>query len=196
MIGFLIALPVGPVAIVCLRRTLTGSKRHGIVSGLGAATADSLYGAMAALGLSLSAGVLEAYESWFNVLGGLALCLLGVKTFLSKGKMGKVASSHVMHAGNFVSTFLLTLMNPMTMVAFAVVYASYGVSTSTSLSAASLITGVFCGSGLWWLALCFLASSFSSLINEEHIGLINKIAGVLILVFGVIIMFKGIVQPG
>lgn len=190
-IGFLIALPVGPVAIVCIHRTLAGSKRHGLISGLGAATADALYGGLAALGLSVTATYFQQHASAFQAVGGIALGLLGIKTFFSIRKKDRRPATHVIHAGNFLSTFFLTLMNPMTLIAFAIVFASSGLQASQDMSAALLVSGVFCGSALWWLTLSILAGAFSNTVNEEHMGLINRTAGALILLLGVWVFFRG-----
>jgi len=191
IIGFLIALPVGPVAIVCIHRTLAGSKRHGLISGLGAATADALYGGVAALGLSVTAAYFQRHAPVFQILGGSALCLLGIKTFFSMHKKNRGPATHVIHAGNFFSTFLLTLMNPMTIVAFAIVFASSDLHASHDMSAALLVCGVFCGSALWWLTLSILAGAFSNTVNEEHMGMINKTAGAFILLLGIWVFFRG-----
>ena len=105
-IGFLIALPVGPVALVCIRRTLVQGKRHGLMSGLGAATADALYGALAALGLTVVSGIIEENKILFYIVGGLVLCLLGTRTFLCSGPRQTRPTDSMVHAGNFFSTFL------------------------------------------------------------------------------------------
>jgi threonine/homoserine/homoserine lactone efflux protein len=190
IIGFLIALPVGPVAIVCIRRTLTLGKRHGLMSGLGAATADALYGAMAALGLTAVSGVIEENKTLFFILGGIVLCLLGVRTFLCQSEKQTRPADAMAHAGNFFSTFFLTLMNPMTVLAFMAAFASSNLSAIENMSKPLLILGVFLGSGLWWITLSLLADLFSTVVNEAHMGTINKIAGTLIIICGVLVMLQ------
>jgi len=190
MIGFLIALPVGPVAIVCIRRTLTLGKRHGLMSGLGAAVADALYGAMAALGLTVVSGIIEENQTLFFILGGIVLCLLGVRTFLCQREKQARPVDTMVHAGNFFSTFLLTLMNPMTVLAFMAAFASANLSAIAHMSKSLLILGVFLGSGLWWITLSLLAGVFRSVVNEEHMGTINRIAGTLIVICGVLVMLQ------
>jgi threonine/homoserine/homoserine lactone efflux protein len=190
VIGFLIALPVGPVAIVCIRRTLTLGKRHGLMSGLGAATADALYGALAALGLTWVSGIIEENKTLFFILGGTVLCLLGARTFLSQSEKQARATDAMVHAGNFISTFFLTLMNPMTVLAFMAIFASSNLSAIENMSKPLLILGVFLGSGLWWITLSLLASIFRTIVNEEHMGMINRIAGTLIVICGVLVMLQ------
>ncbi|MFC1765487.1 LysE family translocator, partial [Planctomycetota bacterium] len=181
LIGFLIALPVGPVAVLCIQRTLTQGRRHGLVSGLGAATADACYGAVAAFGLAYTAHFIEQQSTWFCLLGGLALCLIGFRTFLIKIPNIPTPSGRIAHAGDFLSTFVLTLLNPMTVLAFAAVFANAGLSTCGPQIALQLIVGVFVGSGLWWLTLSQVAGSFRGMIDHGHMHFINRLAGILII---------------
>jgi len=160
------------------------------MSGLGAATADALYGAMAALGLTAVAGVIEDNKTLFFILGGIVLCLLGMRTFLCKSEKQAGPADAMAHAGNFFSTFLLTLMNPMTVLAFMAAFASSNLSAIENMSKPLLILGVFLGSGLWWITLSLLADLFSTVVNEEHMGTINRIAGTLIVIFGVLVMLQ------
>ena len=190
VIGFLIALPVGPVALVCIRRTLVQGKRHGLMSGLGAAAADALYGAMAALGLTVVSGIIEENKILFYILGGLVLCLLGTRTFLCSGPRQTRPTDSMVHAGNFFSTFLLTLMNPMTVLAFMAAFASSNLGATAHMSRPLLILGVFLGSGLWWITLSLLAGIFRTVVNEAHMGAINKVAGTLIAICGVLVILQ------
>ena len=190
IIGFILALPVGPVAILCIHRTLAEGRRNGILSGLGAATADTIYGTIAALGLTMVSGFIKAHETAFLLCGGLGLCALGIRTFLSKGQAPDDPSKRVLRGGNFVSAFLMTLMNPLTVLIFMAVFAYLGLSGGTEFSESLLIAGVFCGACLWWLTLCLLAGLFRTLVNEEHMGTISKIAGVLIVLSGLLLMLQ------
>jgi threonine/homoserine/homoserine lactone efflux protein len=190
-IGFFIAVPVGPVAILCIQRTLTRSRRHGLISGLGAATADAMYGAVAAFGLTMVSAYVQAHRAPFRLAGGLILCLLAVRTFYGKPlKRSKKKVTPKIYATNFFSTFLLTLMNPLTILAFMAVFTGSGLGHCERDQAAWLILGVFLGSGLWFLTLSFMAGQFKNVVNEEHMGMINKIAACLILAFGLFVMFQ------
>jgi threonine/homoserine/homoserine lactone efflux protein len=190
IIGFLIALPVGPVAILCIHRTLAEGRRNGLISGLGAATADALYGAIAAFGITIISDFIKAYEVPFLLGGGIALCLLGIKTFLTKTPKQSRRQEKILRAGNFLSVFLLTLMNPLTVLAFMAVFAGSGLSGIREFSEIMLITGVFCGSCLWWLALSLLAGLFRTIVNEDHISAINKVAGTVIILFGLLVILQ------
>ncbi|MCP4452741.1 MAG: LysE family transporter [Planctomycetes bacterium] len=189
-IGFFIAIPVGPVAILCIQRTLTRSKRHGLISGLGAATADAMYGAVAAFGLTMVSAFVQAHRAPFRLGGGLILCLLAVRTFFGKVQKQPEQTDPKIHATNFVSAFLLTLMNPLTILAFMAVFTGSGLGHCQRDEAVWLILGVFLGSSLWFLSLSFLAGQFKQVVNEDRMGIINKIAACLILAFGFFVMLR------
>jgi len=190
LIGLLIAMPVGPVAILCIQRTLADGRCHGLVSGLGAAAADSIYGGVAAFSASVISSFLDTHKMLFLCAGGLAVCLLGLRTFLSNGKAGTHRPIPMIHAGDFLAAFTLTLMNPLTVLAFMAVFAASGLGTNQYLSGRWLVLGVFLGSGLWWVTLSLLAGLFRHLVNEEHMSVINKIAGTIIMLFGAAVLLK------
>ncbi len=132
VLGFSIAAPVGPIGVVCIRRTLAHGRVVGFVSGFGAATADGAYGLVAAMGLSSIATVLVGYQVWLRVVGGLFLCVLGVRTFLARSAEHAAGSSEAPLAGAYLSTLFLTLTNPMTIMSFAAVFAGLGLGTATN----------------------------------------------------------------
>ena len=119
IIGFSIAAPVGPIGVLCIRRTLAQGRAAGLVSGLGAASADALYGCVAGFGLTFVSGLLIAQQSWLKLLGGVFLCYLGVRTLLAQPAERAAAAGGMGLAGAYGSTFLLTLTNPTTILSFA-----------------------------------------------------------------------------
>jgi threonine/homoserine/homoserine lactone efflux protein len=190
VIGFVIAAPVGPIGILCARRTLTHGRRAGFLSGMGATTADVLYGFIAAFGLTFVSGILQNYHFWLRLAGGAILCFLGIKTFMEKperrGFFSILLKKEKRHAGMYTSTFFLTLTNPMTIFSLAAVFAGFGIAgTGGSVtSAAVLILGVFLGSVLWWLFLVGVFSVFKRRFKHHELQWINRIAGVIITSFG------------
>jgi threonine/homoserine/homoserine lactone efflux protein len=163
LIGFSIAAPVGPISILCIKRTLGSGRLTGIASGLGAATADAFYGSIAAFGISFISNFLIEQQVWLRSIGGLFLCYLGVKTILSKpaNTISQTKASGLTSA--YGSTFLLTITNPLTILSFAAIFAGLGLGKSQDhySSAASMVLGVFLGSSLWWIIL----SSFTGLLR-------------------------------
>lgn len=190
IIGFLIAVPVGPIAVLCIHRTLARGKLAGIVSGLGAATADAAYGAVAAFGLTYISDFMIAQEIWFRLIGAVFLCCLGVKTYLTRTAEEAGQNSRLSHAGNYWSTLLLTLMNPMTILAFGAVFAGLGISNKAGYSVIPLIVGVFTGSSLWWLILCGITNLFGEKIGQSNLVWLNKISGIVITSCGLFILLS------
>lgn len=190
-IGFAIAAPVGPIGILCIRRSLTSGWLSGFASGLGAATADSIYGCIAGFGLTIIANFLVSQQLIIRLGGGIFLCYLGVKTFLSPisqeaAKTGEVKGFQGF-LGNYLSTFLLTITNPMTILAFVVIFAGLGIVRATNtFQAGLLVGGVFLGSALWWLLLAFIASWLRHKLSSSMLQWVNWIAGVMIITFGLI----------
>src|SRR5438477_9482083 len=166
VLGFAIAAPVGPIGVLCIRRSLADGQAAGLATGLGAATADTLYGCVAAFGLTAVSDYLLKQRLWLGLIGGLFLCYLGVRTFLTKTSESPAVANRSGLAGAYFSTFLLTVTNPMTILSFVAVFAGLGLATSSNyLSAALLVAGVFVGSGLWWLLLSGGAALFRSRIG-------------------------------
>jgi threonine/homoserine/homoserine lactone efflux protein len=189
MLGFFIAAPVGPIGILCIRRSLTLGRMAGLLTGLGAATADGFYGCVAAFGLTFLSDLLVSQAFWLRVIGGLFLCYLGVKTFLAKPAEESAARLEMRgtYLSLYASTFFLTLTNPMTILMFAGVFSGSGLATGGNYAIATLlVTGVFLGSALWWFLLSFGASLFRTKVNAPNLRSLNKISGLILLVFGVI----------
>ena len=132
IIGFSIAAPVGPIGILCIQRTLAGSNIQGLVTGLGAATADAIYGFIAAFGLTFISRFLVEHSVWFRVIGGLFLCYLGIRAFLSKPQNQAVSVTNRNTLSSYGTTFFLTLTNPMTILFFAGVFAGLGMVRESS----------------------------------------------------------------
>lgn len=190
LIGFSIAAPVGPIGVLCIRRTLANGRLAGLVSGLGAATADAFYGSVAAFGLTLVSDFLVSQQTWLRLGGGLFLLYLGVKTFLAQPAAEPAGTVKVGRAGlwgAYLSTLLLTLTNPLTILSFAAIFAGLGLAETggNPLSAGILVLGMFCGSAAWWLLLSAGVSLFRRRVTPAALRWINRIAGLVIIGFGI-----------
>ncbi len=192
-IGISIAAPVGPIGVLCIRRTLASGWLIGLLTGLGAATADALYGAIAAFGLTFVSSFLVHQQVWLRLVGGAFLCYLGIKTFVSKpvNLTNQPKPTSLLNA--FASTFFLTLTNPVTILAFAAIFAGIGLETAPRgyQSAGFMVLGVFLGSGSWWLILSFVASLFKNRISLNGLLWINRLSGLIILGFGIVALISG-----
>jgi len=189
VIGFAIAAPIGPINLLCLRRTLSDGRRMGFVSGLGAAAADTTYGTIAAIGLTTVTAFLVGHRFWLQALGGLFLLALGLSTMRTHAPRREAAAP--VHLGRlrdaFVSTYMLTLANRMILLVFTGVLAGLGLGwqTGRTIDTLQLIGGVFLGSALWWLILTLLAGTFGRHLNDGALRWINRVAGGIIAGFGV-----------
>ncbi|VVB72939.1 LysE type translocator [uncultured archaeon] len=186
IIGFSIAAPVGPISLLCMRRTLAGGQLSGIVSGLGAATADALFGCVAAFGLTFISSILIDQQIWLRLAGGLFLFYMGVRSLRARpAEKGAIAGGKSL-IGAYVSTLFLTLTNPMTILSFAAFFYSFGfMSTAGSnMSAGALVMGVFIGSLLWWLILCSGVGLFRERFTQKWLLWVNRISGTIIIGFG------------
>ena len=192
IIGFSIAAPVGPIGVLCIRRTLREGWVSGLVSGLGAATADAVYGGVAGFGLTWISGFLVSQQIWLRLIGGLFLCYLGVRTFLDRptGQTVSTKGSGLVNA--YVSTFFLTLTNPMTILSFVAIFAGLGLTSANGdyFSAGVLVFGVFIGSALWWLVLSGGVDLFQTSFSHRRLRWVNMISGIVLTVFGLVALLK------
>jgi threonine/homoserine/homoserine lactone efflux protein len=185
IIGISIAATVGPMSILCINRTLHKGQLYGLVSGLGIATADGVYGALAGFGLTVITGFLVSEQMWIRLIGG-------IKTAISRPAERAAVARGNGYVGAYVSTFLLTLTNPLTILSFAAIFAGIGVggASKSYLSATLVVGGVFLGSVSWW---CILTSGISLLrkrFTARWLLWINRISGIIILLFGILALLS------
>ena len=188
LIGLSIAAPVGPIGLLCIQRTLAHGMRTGFVSGLGAACADAVYGAIGAFGLVAVSDYFIALQMPLAIAGALFLAWMGVKLLLAKsiGQEASQVSATGIDGKAFVSIFFLTLANPMTIISFIAVFASIaGPSLPNAASAGLMVSGVFLGSACWWLLLSAGIALLSRQISKGLQTAINNLGGLLLLGFAV-----------
>jgi threonine/homoserine/homoserine lactone efflux protein len=188
LLGFSIAAPVGPIGVLCIRRTLADGRLTGFLSGLGAATADFIYGCIAAFGLTAVSSLLVKGQGALRLVGGVFLIYLGIRIYLSA--VAERPAETRLGGGLFAayaSTFFLTLTNPMTILSFAAVFAGLGLVDQGGVisSAAWLVGGVFCGSALWWLLLSGGVSIIRRRFTLQRMRWVNRISGGVISIFGI-----------
>ncbi|HEX3049030.1 MAG TPA: LysE family transporter [Aggregatilineaceae bacterium] len=185
VIGFSIAAPVGPIGVLCIRRTLAQGRWFGLVSGLGAASADAIYGSIAGFGLTVISQFLVDQQTAFRLIGGLFLCYLGLRTFRAHPVDHAAEARDSGLCGAYFSTLGLTLTNPVTILSFAAIFAGLGIIDS-HFSALILVLGVFLGSASWWLLLSGLVSMFRVAFDPARLFLLNRLSGLILVIFGVL----------
>ena len=187
VVGVVIAVPVGPVGVMCVRRTILEGKLSGFASGLGAATADAVFGVIAGFGLTAVSDWLIDYQQWLRVVGGCYLLYIGGSAFAAE-------PPRELESGNdpegllrdFFSTFVLAVTNPITVLAFLGIFAAIGLggTQATFGHAAILVLGVWIGSLLWWLMLSFGVGYFRHSIEPRHFAWISRGSGVILFLSG------------
>ena len=192
LIGTSVSLPVGPIALLCIRRTLHYGPLSGIFSGLGAATADAFYAALASLGVNFLSSFLIRQRKALSWAGAIFLGYLGMKIFFTEPTrtVRFVGARNML--GMYLSTLFLTLSNPMTVLAFTALMAGFGIGDISGGEGISIavVSGVFFGSFLWWLLLVFFAGSLRSKIDRHILTVINKTSGVIIILCAFVILLS------
>lgn len=187
IIGLAIAVPVGPVGILCVQRTLALGASCGLISGLGAAVADTIYGFIAALGVTFFSSFLLEHQAAFRLAGAAFLVYIGIKSIIRDPFKKQTSASMALmgYIKVFSSSFVLTLTNPLTILAFISIFASFGLADPKEdyVATALLIVGVFAGASLWWLFLAGLAWRLKEKFTRNTVRWLHRIAGILLLCF-------------
>ena len=203
VIGFVIALPVGPAAALCIRRAITVGAVAGYLTGVGAALGDAVFGAVAAFGLSFVETFVARHEAWLRGIGGVILLVMGVATMRHKARtVGDPVPDDLEHriATHFhytSSSFFITLFNPLTVMAFGAAFAGRnlaGVGSRLS-DAALLVAGVFSGALAWWAILCSVAAALRTQFSGSGMLWLNRVSGGIILAFGVVALLSLLPLP-
>jgi threonine/homoserine/homoserine lactone efflux protein len=196
-VGIVIAVPVGPVGVMCVRRTIFQGKLAGFVSGLGAATADALFGFIAAFGLTFVSDWLIDYQQWLRVAGGCYLVYVGGAALLAQYEASLQSKPDAESLfRDYLSTFALTLTNPITILAFLGIFSAVGLAGdgATFARAAILVVGVWLGSLLWWLALVYGLGMLFRSFGPRHLTWINRASGTILLISGAALLVVPIIK--
>jgi threonine/homoserine/homoserine lactone efflux protein len=211
LIGFAIAAPVGPIGVLCIRRTFAEGRAAGFATGLGAATADAVYGAIAAFGLTAVSAFLLGLQNELRLVGGLFLVALGIKTFFERPLSRRAAPMEGAGlAQAWLTTVVLTMTNPATILSFLAVFAGAGLAESQRgpLDASAIVLGVFLGSAAWWAILSYFVEIYrrkfpdfaswadgpvgGAVVTGVTMGIaaktlqrVNRVSGALLALFGV-----------
>lgn len=190
-IGFSIAAPVGPIGALCIRRSLAEGRAIGFATGLGAATADALYGCVVAFGLTAISTFLTRQQFWLSSIGGIFLLYLGIQTFRAQpSKQSAPARGSTLFSA-FATTLFLTLANPATILSFVALFSATGFAASPNTPTASaLVAGVFIGSALWWLILSSSVDLLRSRFGPNWMRAVNRLSGCILIAFGAYAIFK------
>ena len=196
-VGIIIALPVGPVGVLCIRRTIFHGRLAGFVSGLGAASADAGFGIIAAFGLTFVSNLLLDHQAWLRLGGAGFLLYIGISAFTADPLAGtQLQRDPEGLIADYASAFILTITNPITILAFLAIFAAIGFSghEATLGRAAILVLGVWLGSLLWWAGLAFGAGMVRLSFDRNHLVWINRGSGVILALCGVALLGSLLLQ--
>ncbi|MFP3944093.1 MAG: LysE family translocator [Alphaproteobacteria bacterium] len=204
MIGVVVAAPVGPVNLICIRRTLAFGRLNGFLSGTGAALGDGLFALVVAFGLTAVSSFLDGWDAWILTVGGLLLIGMGIHTYFANPRACANAQDTRLPTGKrggnllsaFASTFLLTITNPATMAGFVALFSGLGLGGEEMSygRAALLVTAVIAGSALWWLAVTAFTGRFKGKLKLSTLQLINRVSGMAIGSFGIFVLGRMLVR--
>lgn len=187
-LGVAIAAPVGPIGLLCIRRTLEHGPMMGFATGMGAAMADTVYGALAAFGVSAAIDFLQGNERFFQVIGGVVLLVVAYRTFMQRPAAEEAEAAAAPDAADGLAGFMtgltLTLTNPATIMAFIAIFAAFGLGGLEFVDACVLVFGVFLGSSSWWLALSSGVAAMRHRISDRGLVTLNTCTGVALGAFG------------
>ena len=196
--GLAVAVPLGPVGFLCLRKSLSQGPMAGFSAGLGAATADALYAAVAGFGITWIADWLLGFKLWLGLGGGLFIIILGIRSLMTVPSLeetqGGSGNGNLM--AGLASTFVLTLTNPMTILAFAAIFAGLGLGAGDKSwpAAATMVAGVWSGSVLWWAVVSGLGGIMRGNLGARHFLWINRLVGVGLIALGLVAMGGGLLE--
>lgn len=199
LVGFLASVPLGPIGVICIQRTLNGTQKSGFISGLGAATADTVFATLAVFSLSFMTSFMETHKHWFTAIGGVLIIMLGFTIFYKRVKRAsqrRQTKSSLL--SDYLSILFLTLTNPAYILVFITLFAAIGVSNDGDHSAFSLllICGVLLGAACWWFSLTYIVNKLRKRFRLRHLWWINKITGAVIILFGILLVLSIVVNLG
>jgi threonine/homoserine/homoserine lactone efflux protein len=195
IVGLILAVPVGPLSLICIQRTLSGGKLHGLISGLGVTVADSVYALVAFLGLAVISGFIIGQEMALRIFAGLVLIAVGMRIIYFVPPSGQENTEDGSYLKDFLSMAAFTIANPMTLIFLMVTLPGYGlIFGGTSLTAAAaFVAGFFFGSAMWWVVLCGSIGSFRTRISAGNLTLINRASGIFIICVGAAMIISPVI---
>lgn len=198
IIGLVVSVPLGPIGILIIQRTVNKNRTSGFLSGMGASLSDTIYAIIAGFSLTYIVDFIRSHELVFQIVGALMVLLLGIHIFFKNpvADLRKYKRKGSSYFQDLASTFLITFPNPMVVFVFLAVFASSGIvfQMDNPVQAISMVGGVFVGANSWWLVLTGLVSLFRHKFNLRVLWWFNKIAGVAIVVLVVISFILTLVE--
>lgn len=193
-LGLLVSVPLGPVGVMCIQRTINRGLKSGFISGLGAAAADTFYALMAGVGFGFIVSFINREKYWIQLIGAIVIIAISIKTFYTNPavELRNQRNKKTKPMEEFLSVFFITLSNPVPFFVFLASFAGFNMMDENTnyFSAILLIGGVFTGALAWWYILSLGISKFRKKIRLKNIWWLNKIMGVIIFICGLVVLYK------
>ena len=198
IVGLGASIPLGPLGVLCVQKTLGNRRNSGFITGLGASVSDTFYAAISLMGLAFIQNLIDENMDWVMFIGGLIIMYIGVKIYLTNPiKQIKQKNKNKKHVEDFFEALFMTITNPGAIFLILGLFAAVGINVGESVSKSTLIAtlwGVFAGSAAWWFALSTTINVFRKRFRIKQLMMINKISGIVIFVLGLISMFNGVFE--
>ncbi|MBO7125254.1 MAG: LysE family translocator [Bacteroidales bacterium] len=192
LIGLFVSIPMGPIGVLCIQRTLHQGRLSGFISGLGAACADTFFASIAGFGLTMISDFFQEQKMYIMLVGAVILIFLGCRMFfrntIKQVREYKYKQSNLLT--DFISVFALTITNPLTIIFYGIVFASFGMVQDNMFSLGTVLFGIFCGAISIWFVLSTFVNIFRKYFRLRVIFYINKIAGIIIVLFGIFAVYN------
>ena len=194
IVGLLASIPLGPVGVICIQRTINKGKLSGFISGLGAATADTIFATIAGFSITFVINFIEEKQFFFQVIGGVIVMILGVSIFYTNPirqlKRHRKNKSSMLE--DYLSVLFITITNPLAVFLFIGLFASLRIvsTVGNGLYVGILLSGVFLGAATWWFVLSTIINRFRARFRLKQLWYINKISGGAIFILGLIAAFE------
>ncbi len=197
LVGLMVSIPLGPMGVLIIQKTLHKGALSGFIAGMGAASADLFYATVAAFGLGFVINIVQAHELLLQVIGGIFLIAVGLKIYfdnpirqIRQRRQGRVSKTGLL--GDYLSLFFLTVSNPITVVVFMAVFAGMSVfgESSSLLGEVLVVAGVLLGGGIWWYTLSTLVNIFRRKFRLRVLVTINRVSGMIIAILGALVILS------
>ncbi len=193
-IGLIMAAPIGPVNIICIRRAMTKGPMNSYIVGQGAALADGLFGALAAFGLTGLTKIINSYNGMLQIAGAIALIIIGIKLWFSHPHVDDIEDTFKDRLKAAAGTFLLTITNPLTILGFVAIFIGLGFGDmgDSIVNAAFISLGILIGSSLWWGIISYGSARISKALSDHHLENINKLSASILFVFSLVTFYRNL----
>lgn len=198
-VGLGASIPLGPIGIICVQKTLSKGRNSGFISGLGATMTDVIFAAIALFSLAFIQDIITKQRAWVMLVGGVIVALFGLKLFLTNPvkQIRQKNAGNNRYWGDFFSAFIMTITNPGAFFLILGAFAIVGLDITNSSSnyvIATILWGVFLGAASWWFILSTSINVFRKKFRLRQLLIINRVSGIIVMVLGVISFFEGLYQ--